>query len=120
MTTTVTFDQLYHSRWLKAEDLPDEDLVLTIKDVTDEEVGPEEELKLILTFLEKDKQLILNKTNAKTLADRFGKDPNGWIGKLIALFATEVDFGGKATLAIRIRLKTPIKPVPQPDPSGNY
>lgn len=110
MSTKLSFDQIYHSRWLKAEDLPDEDLALTIKDVTDEEVGTDKELKLILTFHETSKQLILNKTNGKTMADRFGKEPNGWIGKRIVLYSTEVDFGGKTTLAIRIRPKSPTKP----------
>ena len=78
-------------------------LVLTIKDVTDEEVGEDREVKFILSFREIEKELILNKTNARILADRFGKDPIGWIGKKVALYSTEVSFAGKMTLAIRIR-----------------
>ena len=115
MPTTVAYDDIYKTRWLKADDIPDEDLVLTIQDVNSEGVGPEKEMKLILDFKETDKGLILNKTNAKTISDRFGKDPNAWIGKRITLYSTEVDFAGKTTLAIRVRLKNPPKPVVQPE-----
>jgi len=116
MPTNASYDDIYKNRWLKAEDIPDEDQTVTIKDVTDELVGQEKEKKFILKFVDVDKELVLNKTNAKTISDRFGKDPNGWIGKRITLYSTEVDFAGKTTLAIRIRLKNPIKPVAQPEP----
>ncbi len=76
MTTSVSYDEVYKTRWLKSDDLPDEDLVLTIRDVIDEEVGDEKEIKFILIFSEIQKQLILNKTNARILSDRFGKNPS--------------------------------------------
>ena len=107
MTTSVSYDEVYKTRWLKSDDIPDEDLVLTIRDVIDEEVGDEKEIKFILIFSEIQKQLILNKTNARILSDRFGKNPSAWLNKRIGLYATEVPFGGKTTLAIRIRLKGP-------------
>ncbi len=129
MPTNMKFEDIYRSRWLKATDISGDDLIVTIKDVTDEQVGPEKELKLVLGFVEIDKQLILNKTNAKTLSDLHGKNPNEWIGKRIALYSTEVDFAGKTTLAIRIRLRQPGAPVPattsvptppMPEPPPDY
>ena len=108
MPTNASYDDVYKARWLKSDDLPDEDLILTIKDVNDEEVGEDREVKFILSFRELEKELILNKTNARTLADRFGKDPSTWIGKRIALYSSEVSFAGKMTLAIRIRMKAPV------------
>lgn len=124
MPTKYASDEVYKSRWLKADDLPeDKDLVLTIQDVNDEQVGEDKELKLILSFKEVDKELVLNVTNARVLEDKYGKDPNAWINKRIALFAMEVSFGKKTTLGIRIRIKTPAAPakvqvtaIPEPDP----
>lgn len=119
MTTDMEYDDIYQSKWIKADDIGDEDLILTIKDVNAEQVGADKEMKLVLVFKEHEKQLVMNKTNAENLKDRFGKDPNAWIGKKIALFSTEVDYAGKTTLAVRIRKKTPA-PAVKPEPGEEY
>jgi hypothetical protein len=51
--------------------------------------------------------MVLNKTNADTISRLHTPETDNWIGKRIALFATEVDFAGKQTLALRVRMKAP-------------
>jgi hypothetical protein len=79
----------FPSRWLKAGDL-DGDTVLTITKCSIEEVGQGQEEKPVLWFAEVDQGLILNKTNANTVADLFGDETTQWTGKKIALFSTKV------------------------------
>jgi hypothetical protein len=118
MTITASFKDVYPDKWLKSDDIPDDgDLLAVIKDVTLEELGQDRERKFVLYFNETEKALALNVTNAKTLAGMFGSDPNKWIGKRIALYATEVAFAGKQMLAVRIRLRQP-KPAPVAQPQS--
>ena len=46
-------------------------------------------------------------TNANAIAHLYGPETDAWTGKRISLFSTEVDFAGKMTLALRVRLKAP-------------
>lgn len=106
----MNINDMFPSNWLKADDLPeDDDLQVTIKSIVTEEVGQgtERETKAVVYFRETDKGLVLNKTNAGTIAQIHGTDTDDWEGKKIALFAQEVDFRGKQVLAIRVRLKKP-------------
>jgi hypothetical protein len=108
----MNINDMFPSNWLKAGDIPeDENLVLTIKSVEIEEVGQgdDKEQKPVCYFEETEKGLVLNKTNATAVAEQHGPDTREWTGKRIALFATEVDFKGKSTLAIRVRLRAPKK-----------
>ena len=50
MPTDIDYDEIYQSKWIKADDIGDEDLILTIKDVNAQEVGADREMKLILSF----------------------------------------------------------------------
>jgi hypothetical protein len=51
--------------------------------------------------------LALNKTNAKTVASLYGTKTSAWVGKLITLFPTTTDVGGKTEECIRIRNEDP-------------
>jgi len=99
-----TMNQLFPSRFLKAEDLAGEDVSYTIQGLEMEEVGSDQEEKPVLYFKEIDKGLILNKTNFKTIASVHGPDSDDWAGKKVTLYPTEVEFSGKTTLGIRVRL----------------
>lgn len=115
MTVKGSYNEFFPSRWLKAADIPGgEDLVLTIRDVNNEPVGEDQELKLVLSFEEVDKELCLNKTNAGTLEKLFGHDPNAAIGKRVALGLSEATYMGKTSLVVRIRLTPPPQKTPSP------
>jgi len=95
---------LFPSKFLKAAEL-DGNLTLTIKTVLQEDLG--EQLKPVAYFLETKKGLVINRTNANTISALYGQDTDAWTGNQITLFATEVDFKGQTTLAIRVRLSVP-------------
>ncbi len=99
----------FPSRWLKASDIGDEDLSLTIVSVDEEDVGQgkTKEVKPVAFFSETDKGLILNKTNAKSIEQLYGPETDDWIGKTIRLFATDVEFQGDQVEAIRVRRHAP-------------
>ena len=105
----MNINNAFPSKYLKSGDIEDADLILTITEVVQETVGQGEdaESKPIVYFAETEKGMVLNKTNANAIAGMYGPETDGWAGKRIALFATEVDFAGKQTLALRVRLKAP-------------
>lgn len=100
---------MYPSRWLRATDCEDGDLILTIEDVRQEKVGMggDDSLKWVVYFHENDKGLVLNKTNSNTIAKLYGDDTDDWTGKKVVLYATEVQFQGDMVDAIRVRTKPP-------------
>ena len=114
-----TLNQLYPSRFLKAEDLDGKDTSYTIQGLELEEVGQDQEEKPILYFTEIDKGLVVNKTNFKAIAGIHGADSDDWPGKKITLYPTEVEFSGKTALGIRVRLPKPAaKPTTTAPDSG--
>lgn len=55
--------------------------------------------------------LLLNKTNAKTIAKLYGNSPAAWVGKLISLFPSTTSVGGEDVDCIRVRNSVPkVKP----------
>ena len=112
----MKMNDVFPSKYVKADDLEDGDLTLTIHDsepVTYEEFTqkgkPTPENKPVLHFNERDaKSLVLNKTNWKTITQVLGSDDSDdWCGKQITLFATQVESFGEMTMAVRVRLKAP-------------
>jgi len=102
----MNINNAFPSKWLKSSDV-EEDLTLTIRAVEVETVGQGEdaEEKPVIFFEETEKGMVLNKTNANTIAGLYTPETDNWVGKKITIFATEVDFGGKQTLALRVRMK---------------
>jgi hypothetical protein len=99
------FDQ---SKYLNAADLTQE-IKLRIKSVTVEPVrrGPAQEQMPVLWFTNHKKGLVLNKTNNRTLRAAFGDDMEKWAEKIIVVFPTHTDFGGKTVGALRVRIPPP-------------
>lgn len=81
------------------------DVVLTIEGVLEVELasGRGKEVKVVLTFRETPKALILNKVNAQTIWQLYGRKTTGWRGKRIALYSEQVTVVGKTYNAIRVR-----------------
>jgi hypothetical protein len=115
---------LFPSLYLGAHDLQGRDVALTIRRVVAEEVKTEKgsERKAIVYFVEtgkkakpgeEEKRLVLNKTNAKTVAKLYGSEMNDWTGKRITLFPSRVSAFGEEVEAIRVR---PVPPAPAPSP----
>jgi hypothetical protein len=101
----------FPSKYLKAADLQAKQVTVVMSHVTMETIGDDE--RPVLYFKGKDKGLVLNKTNANTIADAFGDDTQDWRDGEIFLFETNVEFQGKTTAGIRCRVP-PRKPDPKP------
>lgn len=103
----MNFNNLFPSDYLKSGDIEDGDtMVLTITGLEMREIGQGDSAqeKPVLFFEEVEKGLVLNKTNATTITEMYGPETDGWTGKKITLFPTQVDFQGKSTMALRVKL----------------
>lgn len=62
------------------------------------------ERKYVLYFEGKEKGLVLNKTNLNTIVDYYGDESDHWAGQPVILYETTVEFEGKRTPTIRIKV----------------
>lgn len=100
----MNINNAFPSNYLKASDLGENQPVVTIDRVEVEAVGRDKEMKPVVYFIGKQKGIVLNKTNAKKIADIAGS-PNteDWNGVQVKLYATEVEFAGEQVEAIRVK-----------------
>jgi hypothetical protein len=96
---------LMPSKYLKAADLEDDDVTLTIASVEMEDIGQgnNKERRPVIYFRKEKKGLVLNKTNLNVIENLYGDETDDWIGEEITLFATEVEYQGKMVDAIRVK-----------------
>lgn len=124
----MNLNSAYPSRFLSAEDLNGQDVTVTISNVTQETLGQgkDAQQKLVAEFAGKKKAMVLNKTNAKTIAKLYGDETDEWVGKKITIGPREVEFQGDLILALRVSLKAPAagaapakaaKPAPAAEPA---
>ena len=102
----MRWELLYPSKYLKAIDLDGRDVPLEIESVSREELqmgGGKVDEKPVVSFRGTKKQLVLAKTNARTIAVLHGLDVESWVGKRITLCQTRVRFGPKMVDAIRVK-----------------
>ena len=92
----------FPSNYLKSADLQGRVAKLKIDRVVYEQIGTDN--KLIMYFQGKSKGAVLNKTNARTIADVFGDDTDQWTGGEIELFSMKVDFQGRMVDGLRVRI----------------
>ena len=78
--------EAYPSRYLKAANLDGDGPIVTIKSVAIEELGSNGDKKPVAYFKEMEKGLVLNRTNAETIAlFTHEDDMEAWIGYRIGL-----------------------------------
>jgi hypothetical protein len=94
-------DQLYPSRFLRCADLNGKPMRVAIAGLKREDVGGES--KVVLSFTNGAKALVLNKVNARAIAKLHGDETSAWRGKSIILAPAQVDFRGDIVDAIRVR-----------------
>lgn len=82
---------------LKAEDLKGSRVKVQIASVKVQEFENDGKKgnKLVLSFVGKEKTLVLNKTNANSIAKMFGPDTDNWIDGTIQIYPTTTTFGDK-------------------------
>lgn len=136
----MDFDKLFPGRFLKAADFNGKDVTLKISAVVvDELIGDKgTEIKGLLSFEGKKKQLVLNKTNGLCLKQMFGRETDAWVGKRVTLYPTtfndepcirvkgspdiEKDFSFELKLPRKapkaVRLVKTVKGAPQGEPAA--
>lgn len=118
MTTQVQekhgtdYRTLFDRDYLGHFDLQGREVTVTINKVVGGQltaVGGRKSKKPICYFDGKEKGLICNKTNSKTIAAMYGNFIEGWVGKKITLYVstTRSPDGGDDVECIRIRPKIP-------------
>lgn len=104
----MKLDDVFGSKYLKAEDLKGHEVEVTIDGCQLEEFDQDGRTvkKLVLNFVGKDRGLVLNKTNANRIGEMHGDETDNWGGKRIKLFPDRVDFAGNIVDAIRVKIET--------------
>lgn len=101
---------LFPSEYVGAHDLNGRDYTVTMASVTVQELmmqGGVKDKKPVVTFSDAKKKLILNKTNARTVAALYGNDTEAWKGQKITLYPTTTKCGRETVECIRIRDRAP-------------
>ena len=108
---------IFPSRFLKETDLS-LPLLLTIRRVAMEEIGRgnDRDTKAIVSFKEIEKELTLNKTNAKRIEKFIGSDDtDAWAEvKIVVYWDPDVEFGGEIVGGVRVRAPKNQASVEQP------
>ena len=105
----ANINEMFAGKYLGAVDI-DEDMDVTIIGESEVEVTNEgrKEMKFCLHFKELDKPMILNKTNAKAIAQVLGSaNTEDWVGQRVTLYVATVDSFGKQVEAVRVKLRAP-------------
>jgi hypothetical protein len=93
---------------MKASDLGGKEKIMQIAHCALEAVGAEKENKPVVYFVDSQKPLVLNRTNADRLAHRFGDDTAAWIGATVKVYSELVSYQGKTMEGIRLQpMNTP-------------
>ena len=116
----VRVELLYPSKYLRSADLQGKDVTLTIEKVSVDELqmrGGLRQKKPVVYFAKTEKMLVLNKTNAMTIAELYGLETDEWIGKQITIWPTQDRFGPDVVDCIRVRPTVPVKRISKRDSS---
>ena len=116
------------SEWLSGLDLAGKTvnvMIATVDEVTVPEPRTGREVrKVAVTFAGAKKRLLLNATNAKSLAKLFGPETDAWSGRGVALRAENVTAFGQSYCVVRVagaatvKLHKPAETQPAPAPAA--
>ncbi len=106
-TSIQYFDQMKESpflSWFDTTEIGEEVTIVNYDPVEIETKSGEIEKKWAVYFQEKEKPLLLNKTNRNTLSQLFGGRLDQSIGKKVTLyFRDDIEFQGKQTKGLRLK-----------------
>lgn len=101
----MNINEAFPSKYIKSADLQGRVAKLKIGSIGYEQIGNDN--KLVMYFQGKEKGMVLNKTNARTIADQFGDDTDNWTGADIEVFSMKVDMQGRMVDGLRVRVPPP-------------
>lgn len=86
-------------KYLAAADITRPTEARIVRAATEELKGVE---KLVLTLEGVEKALIVNKTNADTLSEKFGDDYTAWVGQTVTIAAVPTTYQGQSVKGVRV------------------
>lgn len=109
----MNVNDIFPSRFVKAHDLGDKEVTVTVKSATMEDMGhgAEKETKLCIWFERATKGFVLNKTNAMIIASMYGPETDNWKGKAITIYSARVKAFGAWHDAVRVKEQIPARNV---------
>lgn len=101
----MRLSDLFPSKYLKAADLGDRQVLVTIDAVMIEEIDDDDQTirKPVVYFHGKEKGLVMNITNGKAIAALYGEETDEWIGRDVILYSRMVDFKGNEVPGLRVK-----------------
>jgi hypothetical protein len=103
------FDSKY-LRWFHVQEILDREgkteITCTIEKVERVELtlrGGAKKWGPVVTVKGASRQLVLNRTNADTIAELYGSKPSQWVGKKFTLFVTTTKLKGKTVNCLRVK-----------------
>jgi hypothetical protein len=118
MLDEEVFDDIYGSKYFSVSDLKDGEPWLKVGKVEVAELREKNGVtkrKFVILFEGVDKGLVVNKTNAKKLAEAYGKQSSKWVGQIIQLYGEDTTFGK----GVRVRPLRKPATLAEPDPVLN-
>lgn len=100
----MNINTMFPSKYVSAGDLQGQRVPVMMSHVVMEDVGDgdNKERLPVLYFQGMQKGMVLNKTNAKSIANWYGDDTDYWPGQSIILYSTKVQFGKDMVDGIRV------------------
>ena len=98
----MNINDAFPSKYVKASDLKDQPVTVTITRVVKEQMVDGKVLP-VLYFQGAVKGLVLNKTNGLSIARLHGPETKNWAGKSIQLYPAMTEYQGQAIACIRIQ-----------------
>ena len=112
--------RFFPSKYIACSDLNGQCVSLTIRELKATELDDDNGSKVtkpVLFFVEAQKGLLLNKTNARAIAGIYGRETDQWIGKPITIFPAQTEYKGEPVECVRVKLQPPPAEVmPQQQP----
>ncbi len=118
---SVKISEAFPSQYLKCADLNGKPWNMKIRTVALENLGQgnDKKEKPVVYFEKAQKGLVLNKTNATTIAKVYGDDTGAWTGQGVQVFPTTTEFKGETVDAIRVRVVQQAQSEKQPEARPN-
>lgn len=97
----MNINDAFPSKYIKSDDLANSRVTLKVMSVTMEDIG-DKEFKPVMRFFNKDKGMVLNKTNANACMAIWGPETEAWAGQALELFASPVMFQGRQVMGLQV------------------
>ena len=106
----MNINDAFPSKYIKASDLKDQPVTLTVTRVVKEPMVDGKVLPVVY-FQGTAKGLVLNKTNGLSIARLYGPETASWAGKSIQLYPAMTEYQGQATSCVRVQAANTPPPI---------